>query len=87
MNSPVGVNPHGRDEKVKLLLNSSHLETQAVKPQHHHGDDDFGVIEDSLPEKHQAPLPGASNVKVVLRHFHRCCYRSSPLWFFCWRGL
>jgi hypothetical protein len=24
---------------------------------------------------------------VVLRHFHRCCYRSSPLWFFCWRGL
>jgi hypothetical protein len=27
-----------------------------------------------------------SNVKVVLRHFHRCCYRSNPLWFFCWRG-
>jgi hypothetical protein len=25
-------------------------------------------------------------VKVVLRHFHRCRYRSSPLWFFCWRG-
>jgi hypothetical protein len=24
-------------------------------------------------------------VEVVLRHFHRCPYRSSPLWFFCWR--
>jgi hypothetical protein len=33
------------------------------------------------------PLPGAPNVEVILRHFHRCCYRSSPLWFFCWRGL
>jgi hypothetical protein len=29
------------------------------------------------------PLPGALNVEVVLRHFHWCCYRSSPLWFFC----
>jgi hypothetical protein len=26
MNSPMGVNPHGSTEKVKLLLNSSHLE-------------------------------------------------------------
>jgi hypothetical protein len=26
MNSPVGVNPHGSKEKMKLLLNSSHLE-------------------------------------------------------------
>jgi hypothetical protein len=25
------------------------------------------------------PLPGAPNVEVVLQHFHRCCYRSSPL--------
>jgi hypothetical protein len=25
-------------------------------------------------------------VEVVLRYFHRCRYRSSPLWFFCWRG-
>jgi hypothetical protein len=41
MNSPVGVNPHGRAEKVKLLLNSSHLEPQAMKPPHHHGDDDL----------------------------------------------
>jgi hypothetical protein len=39
-NSPVGVNPHGSVEKVKLLLNSSHLEAQAVKPPHHHGDND-----------------------------------------------
>jgi hypothetical protein len=39
-NSPVGVNLHGSAEKVKLLLNSSHLEPQAVKPQRHHEDDD-----------------------------------------------
>jgi hypothetical protein len=40
-NSPVGVNPYGSAEKVKLLLNSSHLEPQAVKPQRHHEDDDL----------------------------------------------
>jgi hypothetical protein len=40
-NSPVGVNPHGSAEKVKLLLNSSHLEPQAVKLQRHRGDDDL----------------------------------------------
>jgi hypothetical protein len=40
-NSHVGVNPHGSAEKVKLLLNSGHLEPQAVKPQRHHGDDDL----------------------------------------------
>jgi hypothetical protein len=40
-NSLVGVNSHGSMEKVKLLLNSSHLEPQAVKPPHHRGDDDF----------------------------------------------
>jgi hypothetical protein len=33
------------------------------------------------------PLPGAPNVEVVLGHFHRCRYRSSPLWFFYWEGL
>jgi hypothetical protein len=35
-----GSDPHGSAEKVKLLLNNSHLEPQAVKPPHHHGDDD-----------------------------------------------
>jgi hypothetical protein len=39
-NSPVGVNPHESMEKVKLLLDSNHLEPQAVKPPRHHGDDD-----------------------------------------------
>jgi hypothetical protein len=29
------------------------------------------VVEALLPEKHQAPLSGAANVEVVLRHFHR----------------
>jgi hypothetical protein len=38
--SSVRVNPQGRSmEKVKLLLNGSHLEPQAVRLQHHHGDD------------------------------------------------
>jgi hypothetical protein len=41
MNSPVGVNLHGSMEKVKLLLNGSHLEPQAVKLQRHRGDDDL----------------------------------------------
>jgi hypothetical protein len=27
-----------------------------------------------------------THVEVVLRHFHRCRYRSIPLCFFCWRG-
>jgi hypothetical protein len=40
-NSPVGVNPHESEEKVRLLLNSSHLEPLAMKPPHHHGDDDL----------------------------------------------
>jgi hypothetical protein len=38
MNSHVGVYPHRSAEKVKLLLNNSHLEPLAVKPQRHHGD-------------------------------------------------
>jgi hypothetical protein len=42
MKSSVGVNPQGRSaEKVILLLNGSHLEPRAVRPQHHHGDDDL----------------------------------------------
>jgi hypothetical protein len=41
MNLPVGANPHGSAEKVKLLLNCSHLEPQAVKLQRHRGDYDL----------------------------------------------
>jgi hypothetical protein len=26
----------------------------------------LGVVEASLPEKHQDPLPGASNIEIVL---------------------
>jgi hypothetical protein len=41
MKSPAGVNPHERSkEKVKLLLDDSHLEPQVVRPQRHCGDDD-----------------------------------------------
>jgi hypothetical protein len=36
----VEVNSHGSAEKMKLLLNSSHLEPQPVKPQRHCGDND-----------------------------------------------
>jgi hypothetical protein len=42
MKASTGVNPQGRSaEKVKLLLNNSHLEPQAVWPPRHHGDDDL----------------------------------------------
>jgi hypothetical protein len=40
-NSLVGVNPHVSVEKVKVLLNSSHLMPQVVKPPCHRGDDDL----------------------------------------------
>jgi hypothetical protein len=39
--SSVGVNPHGSTEKVKLLLNDSHLEPQAVRPQRPRGDNNM----------------------------------------------
>jgi hypothetical protein len=41
INSFVGVNPHGSTERVKLLLNGSHLEPQTVRPPRPHGDDDL----------------------------------------------
>jgi hypothetical protein len=40
--SSTGVNPQRRSaEKLKLLLNGSHLEPQVVRPQRHHKDDDL----------------------------------------------
>jgi hypothetical protein len=40
--SSVGVNPQGRSvEKVKLLLNDSHLDPQVVRSERHRGDDDL----------------------------------------------
>jgi hypothetical protein len=38
----------------------------------HHGDEAGKTKNDEM-----GPLPGAPNVEVVLRHFHRCRYRSS----------
>jgi hypothetical protein len=32
-------------------------------------------------ERRKKLLPGVPNVEVVLRHFHRHCYKSSLLWF------
>jgi hypothetical protein len=37
----VGINPHGSTDKVKLLLNGSHLEPQVVRSQHPRGDDNM----------------------------------------------
>jgi hypothetical protein len=37
-------------------------------------------------EREVAPHPGASNIKVVLRHFHRHCLEQ-PAVVLCWRGL
>jgi hypothetical protein len=39
------------------------------------------------PERQITPLSVTPNIEVVLRHFHRDCYKSCPLWVFCWRGL
>jgi hypothetical protein len=40
--SSAGANPQRRStEKVKLLLNGSHLKPKVVRPQHHHRDDDL----------------------------------------------
>jgi hypothetical protein len=38
----------------------------------HHGDEARKTKNGEME-----PLPGAPNVEVVLRHFHRCRYRSS----------
>jgi hypothetical protein len=49
-----------------------------------------GGLADSGPTGSQgssaAGGSGPAPVEVVLRHFHWYCYRSIPLWFFCWRG-
>jgi hypothetical protein len=37
----MGVNPDGSMEKVKLLLNGSHLEPQVVRPPRPRGDDNM----------------------------------------------
>jgi hypothetical protein len=39
--SSVVVNPHGSTKDVKLLLNGSHLEPQAMRPPRPHGDDNM----------------------------------------------
>jgi hypothetical protein len=43
--------------------------------------------EAETPRTMKSPLPGVSNVKVVLQHFHRHCYKRSLLWFFVGEGL
>jgi hypothetical protein len=40
----------------------------------HHGDEAGKTKNGEM-----GPLPGAPNVEVVLRHFHRCRYRSSTV--------
>jgi hypothetical protein len=51
----VRVNPQGRSvEKVKLLLNGSHLEPQVVRPQRHRGDDG---LEQRKPKRKELKPP------------------------------
>jgi hypothetical protein len=38
-------------------------------------------------KEEKAGATGVITVEVVLRHFHRYCYRSSPLWFFLLDGV
>jgi hypothetical protein len=45
------------------------------------------VMKPKTKNKEKVPLPGAPNVKVILRHFHRHCFKSSPLWFLIGVGL
>jgi hypothetical protein len=73
-------------EKVKLLVNGSHLAPQGESRNIIMGMTTWSS-RNTAPRETPSPLPGAPNVEAVLRYFHRCCYRSSPLWFFCWRGL
>jgi hypothetical protein len=48
----------------------------------HHGDEAKNQERWQEPND-SSPLPGAPHVEVVLRHFDRTSYGSSPLWFFC----
>jgi hypothetical protein len=52
-----------------------------------HGSNVHHVDEAGKPRMMKSPLPGTPNVEVVLRHFHRHCYKSSPMWFFAGEGL
>jgi hypothetical protein len=49
----------------------------------------MSILEGQVDGKIKCPGRNVAmvHVEVVLRHFHRCHYRSSPLWFFYWRGL
>jgi hypothetical protein len=40
----------------------------------------------TLNSAYQQPTE-ATTIEVILRHFHRYCYKSSPLWFFVGEGL
>jgi hypothetical protein len=71
----------GSDLPLSLLLSARGVRGGSYGVYVHH------VGEARTARTTKAPLPGAPNVLVVLRHFHRHCYESSPLWFFCWRGL
>jgi hypothetical protein len=46
-----------------------------------------GRVRGSISILQNNPTVAEISVEMVLRHFHRSCYRSSSLWFFCWRGI
>jgi hypothetical protein len=43
--------------------------------------------EAGTPKMTKKNLPGVPNVEVVLRHFHRYCYKGSLTVVLCWSGL
>jgi hypothetical protein len=46
-----------------------------------------GVNDAGTPRMTKNHIPDAPNVKVILQHFHRYCYKSSSLWFIVQKGL
>jgi hypothetical protein len=69
------------DHPLSLLLSARGVRGSSYGVYIHH------VGEAGTPKMRKVPLPDALNVEVVLRHFHRHCYESTPMWLFCWRGL
>jgi hypothetical protein len=77
-NSPVGVNPLRRwscywttaTSSLRLFSRNVFVGTMTWSSR--------SIASRETP----SPLPGTPNIDVILRHFHRCCYRSSSLWFF-----
>jgi hypothetical protein len=65
MNSPMGVNLHGRGEGEAVVEQQTSRVSACEAATSSRGRR-LRVVEALLPERHLAPLPGTLNVKVVL---------------------